>query len=759
MAADLYVEWLGLPVGPRPPDMYELLRLPPFCDDTPRIERAVRDQMCRLHPYQTHPQRDKAAACHRMLTEVTRAYVALIDTQRKQTYDQELAQRLGTALPQRAVPPIQPPAAPLPGGPRKSVVERHMAARVALQGAQREGRAGAFGDLVYAHLWRWRLGPDEELLLVAEAAAYGISPDAARRIIRGVTVKWQEDYRRSLRPVKWTVGIGAAVVAACLLLYAGIELWRAHAERAADREVAAALRLAPTDLDQALAGLKRARDLDPYRESQFSQAEDECRLARYQAIIEVANQAIGQHDWSAASRSIKEAEAFLQDYPATHGMSELPADVRERLYTVAAGEVQALLDSSEKSRRDRDWAGSRQEFDKAAALIRAAGLPAARVRLDRDAQLRTIAQAEQEDWDQLARVFQQQVKTGEIAAARETLAQAGRFHRQKAAAGDWPAQLTQREAWLAQLDAQLANLRATAQYAEAQWLIAESDLSVPLRAARLAQVAAAQRAQWGTLAAHALEFAGRSDNKYAEVGICRTLLLAGVEGALRADLEDVLSTASVAVPGAEQITRTERCRDAGERLDGALGRSEHFLALDLAGQVALTCEPDKAADELQQRRSALEACIAAVAALCPDCAGAGTQPCAVCQGKGRVPGERSCAECKGRGARECQNCFGKLEARCKASGCDNGYVEVQEWEDTNGIFRQKVMKRIPCQACKGRGMVRCTVPHLDDGLVKCKSCQGTGSKHGAENCAECQGKRTVRCPACNGTARRKAPAP
>ena len=103
MADDFYAIWLGIPPGARPPDHYTLLGIPRFCDDHDVTEKAARAQFAKLDKYGIHPDPQKRDACHRLMNEVAKARVVLASPERKVSYDNQLASKLGVKPPQPVV--------------------------------------------------------------------------------------------------------------------------------------------------------------------------------------------------------------------------------------------------------------------------------------------------------------------------------------------------------------------------------------------------------------------------------------------------------------------------------------------------------------------------------------------------------------------------------------------------------------------------------------------------------------------------------
>jgi len=89
---DIYFVLLGLPEGPRPPDHYTLLELPPLASDVRKVHAAVERQLAKLTPLLMSPQGRKA---QRMIGELLHARDVLTSRRRKQAYDAEL---LGAGL-------------------------------------------------------------------------------------------------------------------------------------------------------------------------------------------------------------------------------------------------------------------------------------------------------------------------------------------------------------------------------------------------------------------------------------------------------------------------------------------------------------------------------------------------------------------------------------------------------------------------------------------------------------------------------------
>lgn len=94
---DVYSTWLGLPAGPRPPHYYDLLQIPPFCEDQEQIREAVFAQICRVKPYEDHPDDALRERAQDLMNEIARAWVVLRDAQRKRAYDERLRREGGVS--------------------------------------------------------------------------------------------------------------------------------------------------------------------------------------------------------------------------------------------------------------------------------------------------------------------------------------------------------------------------------------------------------------------------------------------------------------------------------------------------------------------------------------------------------------------------------------------------------------------------------------------------------------------------------------
>jgi hypothetical protein len=190
---DLYQEWLGVEPGRRPPDHYALLLLPRFRDDMDAVESGARRQMDRLDKYALHPDRELRDAVQRMMNEVARARVCLVNPARKKEYDKSLAAQLGLSPP--AEQPVEPAL------PRAVVLAAEAPPRDNVPAFERTARA---------HLRKWNLDAWEERFLLAEAAALGVDAETARRLIHRIDEEAEERAAKVHR--RWQVGaVGAAL--------------------------------------------------------------------------------------------------------------------------------------------------------------------------------------------------------------------------------------------------------------------------------------------------------------------------------------------------------------------------------------------------------------------------------------------------------------------------------------------------------------------------------------------------------------------
>lgn len=125
---DPYYKWLGIPPKDQPPHHYRLLGIELFEDDRDVIDAAANRVMSYLKDLAVG---DEAAHSQKLLNEISRARIVLLNKEKKAAYDKELRARLESQEetikppvrkpPPKAAPPAAPPPArspePLPPPP------------------------------------------------------------------------------------------------------------------------------------------------------------------------------------------------------------------------------------------------------------------------------------------------------------------------------------------------------------------------------------------------------------------------------------------------------------------------------------------------------------------------------------------------------------------------------------------------------------------------------------------------------------------
>lgn len=126
---DPYYEWLGIPPKDQPPNHYRLLGIELFESNENVIDRAADRQMGHLRTFQTG---QNARESQRLLNELSKAKICLLNREKKAAYDASLRQDLGKSTPPKPIlsdidaalpPPAIPgqaavPLPPLPTAPR-----------------------------------------------------------------------------------------------------------------------------------------------------------------------------------------------------------------------------------------------------------------------------------------------------------------------------------------------------------------------------------------------------------------------------------------------------------------------------------------------------------------------------------------------------------------------------------------------------------------------------------------------------------------
>ncbi len=111
---DAYHKWLGIAAKEQPPDHYRLLGIPLFESDPEVIEHAADQRTAHLRSISGGPHFDLS---QRLLNEVSRAKVCLMQPVQRQAYDAQLKANVAVhkVTERAAAPPaVQPPPAPQP---------------------------------------------------------------------------------------------------------------------------------------------------------------------------------------------------------------------------------------------------------------------------------------------------------------------------------------------------------------------------------------------------------------------------------------------------------------------------------------------------------------------------------------------------------------------------------------------------------------------------------------------------------------------
>ncbi len=114
---DPYYRWLSIPPSEQPPNHYRLLGVALFEPDEEVISEAAERQMLHVKLHASGPH---SALSQKLLNELARAKLCLLDPTKRAAYDQALHARLNradsTASPAAALAPPQPPRATPPEG-------------------------------------------------------------------------------------------------------------------------------------------------------------------------------------------------------------------------------------------------------------------------------------------------------------------------------------------------------------------------------------------------------------------------------------------------------------------------------------------------------------------------------------------------------------------------------------------------------------------------------------------------------------------
>ncbi len=104
---DPYYHWLGIPPQEQPPNHYRLLSLQLYEPNEEVIQHAVDRLMAHIRTFQAG---QRAGESQKLLNEISRARICLLNSAKKADYDSELRKSLSVAPPPARAPAAAPPA-------------------------------------------------------------------------------------------------------------------------------------------------------------------------------------------------------------------------------------------------------------------------------------------------------------------------------------------------------------------------------------------------------------------------------------------------------------------------------------------------------------------------------------------------------------------------------------------------------------------------------------------------------------------------
>lgn len=103
---DPYYKWLGIPLKDQPPNHYRLLAIDLYESDPDVVSIAADQRMKHVRSFQTGKH---SAISQKILNEIASAKICLLNTDKKAEYDEQLQQRIASAVLPSSTRPKNPP--------------------------------------------------------------------------------------------------------------------------------------------------------------------------------------------------------------------------------------------------------------------------------------------------------------------------------------------------------------------------------------------------------------------------------------------------------------------------------------------------------------------------------------------------------------------------------------------------------------------------------------------------------------------------
>lgn len=779
-APDLYSELLEVPPGRRPPHHYELLGLPLYCDDMPRIEKQARLQTGRAKRRAEDEDRRVAKAVENLLNQIAEARAVLVRDALRAAYDAQLETLLAIPRPaprRNGVPSQAAPSAAAAPPPEKTVpAPRNETAPAPRNEATPENaRLTAFRERLQRHLQLYKLDENEERYLMAEAKAHGLAAPEARQLIREFDRQAeqavQERRRRDWRFVWRLAGVTAAAVA----LLAGVTGYHFYKEKC-EREYTECFARAQAALreerfadarhgyEAALRWRDRPEARKGLEEATWRAAEEAGTLEYFLAYLgqypngRFALLALGRA--TSEIRAIQSPEA-LRAFLATRQKDPLAVPAREQLRQLDTEAWQRV-----SQRDDQDAYGEYvQEFPEGQFIDAAKN---ADQRAWRQTNKNDILAVESFIWR-----FPGSDRASEAREIAKKLASRGTASPPPGAGGDGkpptpapsgggkpPPSGPSAKPWI-----DTARTARNAARRMGQPAVIVGVCRLILDHPKAAELAPQERNELETLLSQScqklqaaypqslmklslnpsfvnLELTGvvKSKNGY---DVCSPIHLE--TGAVAQPIGIPRQLVSRRTPISWQDVRQACIAALRERLGRAVERKEYGRVLEAYGRL-IAISPGTALQERTNAQAGLATAFEHVDGLCSECLDAPLSICPRCANSGTryEVQELQCPMCNGKKRNPCDQCVrGRLTEVC---GACNGSKQ---------IMRRGFQFPAPCGQCNASGKIVKDCPECVGGFVNCRACSGTGGsfEFALVDC-ECQKQPPPTCPKCGRKGRR-----